>query len=49
MIRKVTLIAVGLLALNACERETIVAGEQPDPMARELANAAPPRRFRPST
>ena len=41
MIRKVTLIAVGLLALTACERETIVAGEQPDPMARELANAAP--------
>jgi hypothetical protein len=30
-----------LLALAACEKETIVAGEQPDPMAGELANAAP--------
>ena len=43
MIRKLTLTAVGVLALTACnsEPETIVAGEQPDPMASELANAAP--------
>jgi hypothetical protein len=41
MIRTLTLTAFGLLALAACKQETIVAGEQPDPMARELANAAP--------
>ena len=41
MIRTLTLTAFGLLALSACKRETIVAGDQPDPMARELANAAP--------
>ncbi len=41
MIRTTTLIALGALALTACKQETIVAGEQPDPMARELANAAP--------
>jgi hypothetical protein len=41
MIRNLTLIAVGLLALAACKPETITGGEQPDPMARELANAAP--------
>jgi hypothetical protein len=41
MIRTLTLTAFGLLALAACKQETIVAGEQPDPMAGELANAAP--------
>lgn len=41
MIRNITLIALCSVALVACEKETIVAGEQPDPMARELANAAP--------
>src|SRR5688572_16149082 len=41
MIRKLTLTALSLLALAACEQETIVAGERPDPMAGELANAAP--------
>ena len=41
MIRKLTLTALGVLALAGCKQETIVAGEQPDPMARELANAAP--------
>ena len=41
MIRNITLIALCSVALVACEKDTIVAGEQPDPMARELANAAP--------
>ena len=41
MIRALTLSALGLLALAGCEQETIVANEQPDPMASELANAAP--------
>ena len=41
MNRNITLIALCSVALVACEKETIVAGEQPDPMARELANAAP--------
>ena len=41
MIRKLTLTALSVLALAACEQETIVAGERPDPMADELANAAP--------
>ncbi|HEU4956042.1 MAG TPA: hypothetical protein VFT40_00290 [Sphingomicrobium sp.] len=41
MIRNLTLIAFGLLALAACKQETIVAGDRPDPMAQELANAAP--------
>jgi hypothetical protein len=41
MIRNLPLIALGSLALVACQQETIVANEQPDPMARELANAAP--------
>ena len=41
MIRNITLIALCSVALAACEKETIVAGEQPDPMAHELANAAP--------
>ena len=41
MIRKLSLIAISALALVACKQETIVAGERPDPMADELANAAP--------
>lgn len=43
MIRTLTLITASALALTACSKEdhTIVAGEQPDPMATELANAAP--------
>ena len=43
MIRHLTLIALGSLALVACnaEPENIVAGETPDPMASELAGAAP--------
>ena len=41
MIRNITLIALCSVALVACEKETIVAGEQPDPMKEELAKAAP--------
>ena len=41
MIRKLSLIIVGTTALVACKPETIVGGEQPDPMKDELANAAP--------
>jgi hypothetical protein len=41
MIRKLTLTALSALALTACNNEPIVGGEQPDPMAGELANAAP--------
>jgi hypothetical protein len=41
MIRKLSLIAVGAMSLAACKQETIVAGEQPDPMKDELAKAAP--------
>ena len=41
MIRTITLIALGSVALAACQQETIVAGEQPDPMKDELAKAAP--------
>lgn len=43
MIRTLTLTTLSLLALAACnsEPETIVGGDQPDPMASELANAAP--------
>ena len=43
MIRNLPLIALGAVALAACDTqpETIVANEQPDPMATELANAAP--------
>ena len=43
MIRTLTLLTASALALAACNKEdhTIVAGEQPDPMATELANAAP--------
>ena len=41
MIRKLTLTALSVLALTACNNEPIVGGEQPDPMAGDLANAAP--------
>lgn len=43
MIRTLTLLTASALVLAACNKEdhTIVAGEQPDPMATELANAAP--------
>lgn len=41
MNRKLSLILIGSAALVACKQETIVAGEQPDPMKDELAKAAP--------
>lgn len=41
MNRNLLIIAAGALALAACQQETIVAGERPDPMEDELANAAP--------
>ena len=41
MIRNLTLIFVGSLALAACKPETITGSEQPDPMKDELAKAAP--------
>jgi hypothetical protein len=41
MIRNLTLTALAAVALAACQQETIVAGEQPDPMKEDLANAAP--------
>ena len=41
MNRKLVLIITAATALAACKQETIVANEQPDPMADELANAAP--------
>lgn len=41
MIRKLSLIIIGGATLVACQQETIVANEQPDPMADALANAAP--------
>ena len=43
MTRTLILTTLSVLALAACnsEPETIVAGERPDPMADELANAAP--------
>lgn len=41
MIRNLSLIVAGALTLAACEQETIVAGERPDPMKDELAKAAP--------
>ena len=41
MIRKLTLIILGSAALVACKQETIVANGPADPMADELANAAP--------
>ncbi len=43
MNHRLFLIALGAVALAACnaEPENIIAGEIPDPMAGELANAAP--------
>jgi hypothetical protein len=43
MIRNLSLIVLGAAALAACnpKPETIVGKDAPDPMARELANAAP--------
>jgi hypothetical protein len=41
MIRTITHITLGGLALAACEPETIDGNKRPDPMADELANAAP--------
>jgi hypothetical protein len=42
MIRNLTLIALSALALAACNSEPeTVGGDAPDPMAGELANAAP--------
>ena len=41
MIRTITLITLSGLALAACEPETIDGNKRPDPMADELANAAP--------
>ena len=41
MIRTLTLTTLSLLALTACEPETIDGNKRPDPMADELANAAP--------
>jgi hypothetical protein len=41
MIRTLTLTALTALTLTACKQETIVGGQQPDPMKDELANAAP--------
>ena len=41
MIRKLSLIVIAGAALVACKPETIVGGEQPDPMKDELAKAAP--------
>src|SRR5687768_2013085 len=41
MIRKLSLIAAGALALAACNNEPEVIGERADPMKDQLANAAP--------
>ena len=43
MIRNITLLAIAAAALAACNSEshTITANQAPDPMADELANAAP--------
>ena len=41
MIRNLSLIALAAASLAACNNEPIVANEQPDPMATDLANAAP--------
>ncbi len=41
MNRNLSLIALAATALAACNPETIVGEEQPDPMKGELANAAP--------
>ena len=41
MIRKLTLIAMATTTLAACNNDPIVGKDAPDPMAQELANAAP--------
>lgn len=41
MIRTITLLSLSALALAACEPETIDGNKRPDPMADQLANAAP--------
>ena len=43
MIRNITLLAIAAASLAACNSEshTITANQAPDPMAEELANAAP--------
>ena len=41
MIRTISLISLSALALTACEPETIDGNKRPDPMADQLANAAP--------
>jgi len=41
MIRKFSLIVLGAAALAGCNNEPIVGKDTPDPMAQELANAAP--------
>jgi hypothetical protein len=41
MIRKLTLLAIAAAALAACNNEPIEGKGPPDPMERELANAAP--------
>ena len=41
MIRNLSLIVLGAATLAACNNEPIVANEQPDPMASELAKAPP--------
>lgn len=41
MIRKLTLIAMATTALAACNNDPIESKGPPDPMAQELANAAP--------
>ena len=41
MIRHLTLIALGSLALAACDSKSITSDSTPDPMANEIANAAP--------
>jgi hypothetical protein len=41
MIRKLTLIAVATATLAACNNDPIVGKDAPDPMAQDLANAAP--------
>lgn len=41
MIRNFTLIAMAAATLAACNNDPIVEGDRPDPMASELANAAP--------
>ena len=41
MIRKLSLIALAAISLAACNNDPIVGEDAPDPMAKELANAAP--------